>query len=97
MVARYGGEEFVIILVNAVAEDILDHADNIRQRIKDHLFEKDGIREHITISIGMAEFPTHAEDLDTLISSADEAMYEVKKRGGDSVHIYSDPTYEEEV
>jgi len=97
MVARYGGEEFALILVNAVAEDILNHAENIRQQIKDHLFEKDGIKEHITISIGIAEYPTHADNLDTLISSADEAMYEVKKQGGDAAHIYNGSTYEEEV
>ncbi len=88
MVARYGGEEFAIILVNAIAKDVVTTADRIREGIKGHIFSKDGIREQITISIGLAEFPAHAADVDTLISRADAAMYEVKKLGGDSVHTY---------
>lgn len=90
MVARYGGEEFAIILVNAIAKDVVSTAKRIRMGIKEHVFIRGEVREQITISLGLAEFPAHASDLDTLISHADAAMYEVKKLGGDSVHTYNE-------
>ena len=97
MVARYGGEEFAILLVNAAADDVLKTADRIREEVERHIFIKEDIREQITISIGLAEFPAHAPDADTLINHADEAMYQVKRGGGNSVRKYEGTTRVEEV
>jgi|GEM_PF-154017 len=97
MVARYGGEEFAILLVNATADDVLKTADRIREEVEKQVFEKEHIRERITLSIGLAEFPAHAPDADTLIERADEAMYQVKRVGGNSVRKYEGTTSVEEV
>jgi len=88
IVARYGGEEFAVIVLHASLDDAFKTANRIRETIKNHRFEIDGVRERITISIGMAEYPGHAEDVDALISRADEAMYRVKQVGGNAVKSY---------
>ncbi|MCF7805770.1 MAG: diguanylate cyclase [Candidatus Marinimicrobia bacterium] len=88
MVARYGGEEFAIILVNASAKNSEKTANRIREGIKQFQFEKNSIKERITISVGIAEYPSHAETAEGLIERADEAMYQVKQIGGNSVQTY---------
>jgi len=87
LVARYGGEEFTGILLNATAQDSKKTANRIRESIKNYHFEKNGIKERITISIGLAEYPSHAENAEALIERADEAMYQVKQIGGNAVQI----------
>lgn len=96
MVARYGGEEFAVILVKATADDSVKTANRIREGIKNYHFEKDGIKERITISIGIAEYPSHAEDTQHLIECADEAMYKVKQIGGNAVETFQTTTQTEE-
>jgi len=44
---------------------------------------------HITVSIGVATYPDHAGDADTLVSDADKALYVAKHRGKNRVEIYA--------
>lgn len=86
--ARIGGDEFVIILL----ESDIEHAMNVAHRILGHLkipyeLGKKTISK-ITASIGIAEFPKHAEDLDSLLSAADSAMYVSKNSGKDRLSIF---------
>lgn len=92
IVARYGGEEFAIILVNSSASTAQNTATRIRKAIDSYNFQHDNVTENITISIGMAEFPFHGDDADSLTNRADQAMYEVKKIGGNSVKTYENTT-----
>jgi len=92
IVARYGGEEFAIILVNSPASTARNTATRIRKAIGSYNFQHENITEKITISIGMAEFPFHGDDADSLTNRADQAMYEVKKVGGNSVKTYENTT-----
>ena len=43
----------------------------------------------MTISIGMAEYPADGADFEHLIQHADQAMYMVKRQGGNAVLPYS--------
>jgi diguanylate cyclase (GGDEF)-like protein len=76
-VARLGGDEFVMLLpgvdTSAVAEDI---AKVIRQPIAIH--DKELV---ISVSIGITEYPTSGEDITTLLTNADCAMYNAKRNG----------------
>jgi len=45
---------------------------------------------NITISAGLAGFPQHAEEVRSLISKADKAMYDTKANGGNDVTIASE-------
>ena len=94
VVARYGGEEFAVILINttAVMSDVV--AKRIVSNIADYNFSMDGIATRLTISGGMSEYPTHSEEMKTLIEFADKAMYATKATGGNNINIHNQ--YEKE-
>ena len=81
IVSRYGGEEFCVLLINAKKESCLKTANRIRSQIEAHNFTDGKIDEKMTISIGMAEYPLNAEDLEGFIKFADDAMYQAKQNG----------------
>ena len=87
VVGRYGGEEFSVLLVNTNIDDCIPMAQRIVDKISNKTFLKDGIASQITISAGMAGFPTHSDQLTNLIEKADKAMYETKSKGGNGVTI----------
>lgn len=81
-VARYGGEEFVVILPDTQLSDAFDIAERIRNQIAvAFTSEQNKGRVALTISIGLASFPDHAEKSLDLITKADEALYTAKKQG----------------
>ncbi|MFB0515159.1 MAG: diguanylate cyclase [Candidatus Neomarinimicrobiota bacterium] len=86
---RYGGEEFGVIIINAGKNTSLSTAERIRNTIADYQFTSNGIKSRISVSIGMSEYPTDGQDMGTLIQCADDAMYMVKRRGGNDVISYS--------
>ncbi|MBL4693283.1 MAG: GGDEF domain-containing protein [Magnetovibrio sp.] len=80
-VARIGGDEFVIILTKTNNINAIDKiAHMIIQTTNAPIFWK----EHelcMGASIGIAHFPEHGTQTETLIKVADDAMYEAKRRG----------------
>jgi diguanylate cyclase (GGDEF)-like protein len=90
--ARMGGDEFVVILI----ESDLDRATTVAHRILGTLrvpyeFGKKTI-SNISASIGIAEYPNQADELDSLLTAADSAMYVAKKKGKDQFAIFTPPT-----
>jgi diguanylate cyclase (GGDEF)-like protein/PAS domain S-box-containing protein len=80
-VARLGGDEFVVVLPNVPGPLI---ARRVAQKILTTLAEEFTISSHaihITTSIGISLYPQNAQQMDTLIQSADEAMYQSKNSG----------------
>jgi diguanylate cyclase (GGDEF)-like protein len=76
-VARLGGDEFAVLLPGAGA------ADGAGERIAAALSERfsvEGIELQIAASIGVALYPEHGADAETLLQRADVAMYQAKKR-----------------
>lgn len=87
--ARVGGDEFVVILL----ESDLDRAITVAHRILGTLrvpyeFGKKTISS-ISASIGIAEYPNHADELDSLLAAADSAMYAAKKAGKDQFSVFT--------
>lgn len=82
-VARFGGEEFFILLPETTAKSASVLADRIRQRVAEHSLEVGAV----TISIGVAEFPTHGDSAEALIEVADAALYDAKDAGRDRVVV----------
>jgi len=90
-IARIGGDEFLVLLTDVSQKDHID-------LIIKHLFERfstpvtipgKGLNIPVTFSVGVAIYPEHGEDSDTLIRHADEAMYHIKKRPGkNGFHFY---------
>lgn len=88
VVARYGGDEFTIVLPETSADNAMATAERIRQRIAEKIFS--GGSEHqfrLTVSIGVAAFPDHAENAADLLEQADLAMYEAKAVGKNNVKV----------
>ncbi|MCH8011911.1 MAG: sensor domain-containing diguanylate cyclase [Candidatus Marinimicrobia bacterium] len=89
IVARYGGEEFAIILINATKKGTITTAKRTVESIANSKFEKDDIAVNMAISAGIAEYPSDGSTVHQLIAIADEAMYDVKRKGGNDVGIPS--------
>jgi diguanylate cyclase (GGDEF)-like protein len=87
VVARYGGEEFTVILPETDASGAFIVAEKIREAISLHRFlDSAGSRSvHITASIGLSSYPVHAQDKESLLRAADDAVYHAKATGKDRV------------
>lgn len=78
-VARFGGDEFVIL---AQGFESLDHIDILCNKIHsifDQPFNHKNNSFTLGTSIGVSIYPNQAEDIDTLLKLADDAMYQNKK------------------
>lgn len=78
-VARLGGDEFAVLLpkVNG-KQDALMVGKKMQQALKPS-FQVSGLNLDVNASIGVALFPEHGNDLDTLMQRAEVAMYAAKK------------------
>jgi diguanylate cyclase (GGDEF)-like protein len=79
LTGRYGGEEFVLLIPGASADRAERIADAISQRLADSA-RRDGPKMP-TVSYGIATYDAATPDLDTLMASADAALYEAKSNG----------------
>jgi diguanylate cyclase (GGDEF)-like protein len=60
----------------------------VRERIGRHVFLADrGPGSRLTASIGVATLPEVADSAEALLQAADAAMYRVKERGRDGIHM----------
>lgn len=83
---RYGGEEIVLIFPRAQPLDIYRRAEQIRQEVKELAVEhRGGMLGNVTISVGVASFPTNGSDGDAVLKAADKALYQAKASGRDRV------------
>jgi diguanylate cyclase (GGDEF)-like protein len=83
---RYGGEEFIVIMPDAPLEVAVVRADELRQLFADLEVQYGGTSLSATITIGVATFPNHGTDSDTLLHAADQALYAAKAAGRDLVY-----------
>jgi diguanylate cyclase (GGDEF)-like protein len=85
---RFGGDEFVAAAPRRDLEATAELGERIVRAIREHRFDKDGLELRLGISIGVAVFPDHATDAETLFRRADEAMYDAKRAGKGCVRLY---------
>lgn len=82
---RYGGDEFVVILTDADTSSGKIVGERILKMIKDRHYNieiKNEVKSiKLSVSIGVAEFPTDATSADDILSIADRMMYEAKESG----------------
>lgn len=76
--ARLGGDEFAVFLPSCDGEAAVAAVKRI-EAVLDEPFMVRGLNIHVEASIGVATFPDHADDVDTLLRRADVAMYQAKK------------------
>ncbi len=81
LLARVGGDEFAIVAPAAEGQATLER---IVRQIRTKLAEPFRIEHRMitaSVSMGLAMFPEHADDLDQLMAHADAAMYQAKRKG----------------
>jgi diguanylate cyclase (GGDEF)-like protein/PAS domain S-box-containing protein len=87
-VSRQGGDEFVVLLSE------LEHAEDAAmgaQKIIAALARPHKLAGHelyITVSIGISVYPDDGEDAETLLQSADTALYHAKDQGRDCYQFF---------
>jgi diguanylate cyclase (GGDEF)-like protein len=84
--ARYGGDEFTILLVDTGIEEGLAVGERIRRTVAATVFEGSrGAPIRLTLSVGVAAYPTHGREHEALLDLADKAMYRAKSLGRNCV------------
>ncbi len=93
-VARLGGEEFVIIMPEANSDMAFNLAERLRLDVTKYpLRDANG---KFTISIGVAGFPSDAQDTNKLLRKADSALYQAKREGKNKVCLYNNISLDEQ-
>ena len=87
IVARYGGEEFVMVLPETELERALIVAERLRMVIEDMDIAVVSDKINVTVSVGVAAYSPQSKEItiDSLIDSADKALYDAKNSGRNKV------------
>jgi diguanylate cyclase (GGDEF)-like protein len=94
IVCRYGGEEFAVILPQTDAPCALKLAERLRNQVGSTELIPENMSPsksaiHLTISLGVAAFTKTMQSAESLVSDADQALYEAKSGGRDRVVLYA--------
>jgi len=86
-VARMGGDEFVMLI-----SGIADPADAIRPAsdaltILSQPYKINDLEVRVTASIGIAFYPAHGNDAESLLEHADKSLYDAKRSGKNRFHL----------
>lgn len=82
---RLGGDEFLILIPEAGLEVGMKCAEKIREGVEKMDTEVQGRRIGITVSIGVAEYPSSSEEIRDVMRKADQALYRAKYKGRNQV------------
>lgn len=84
--ARIGGEEFAVLMPDTDERGAFAVAERLRGEIAGSVGEGS---PRLTVSVGVASFPAHAQDAEGLVRAADSALYVAKSLGRDRVVLHS--------
>ena len=89
-VSRYGGDEFMVLLLNTDSEKAIQVAEEISESVQNHHYP--GVEHQpegkLTVSCGVAVYPTHARNTKDLFKYADHALYRAKSMNKNKVELY---------
>ena len=88
--ARLGGDEFIIFFRFASEERVKEKIDELRKHLAENPLIVGEECHPLQISIGVSFYPEHGRNSDTLLNSADKALYHVKRSGRDHYSFASD-------
>lgn len=84
--ARYGGEEFAVVMPETAWEEARTAGERIRRAVEGiSIVGEEVLPAGLTVSVGVASFPEHADSGQTLLQAADRALYQAKERGRNQV------------
>lgn len=87
LISRLGGDEIAILMAGTTFETAKQRAEVLRRTVSESLFRlaETGSELRLSVSVGVAHAPSHAQELRTLYAAADRALYEAKRAGRDRV------------
>lgn len=88
LLCRNGGEEFLILLPGIGVTDAAGIAERLRRQVAAEVFEDVGT---VTVSLGVAHFPSYHDDPQQALRLADKALYMAKEQGRDRTVVYPPP------
>lgn len=80
-VYRYGGDEFCMLLPGASALGAAKLGERLIQSLSEAPLMLSALEIPISVSIGIAAFPAHADGAEALVDRADKALMEAKNSG----------------
>jgi len=87
LAARLGGDEFVALLGGASNAEVVQLADNLRERFRQLSAQRLATPQPVTLSIGAVLFDQPPRSLADLLAQGDRALYEAKRGGRDGVRV----------
>lgn len=85
---RFGGEEFVMVMPNIELDTAYRRAEDLRKALNALYVPYGRHQLAITISMGIACYPSNGEDRESILRAADRAMYAAKRAGRDHILTY---------
>jgi diguanylate cyclase (GGDEF)-like protein len=86
---RYGGEEFIVIMPATSLQIARERGEKLREEVKNiQLQHEPSIDWQISLSLGVACFPSHGSTSQEIIKAADTALYRAKREGRDRLVVY---------
>lgn len=88
VICRYGGEEFLVALPGMTVAQAHDRVEQWRAAMAQTRVPYGEFYITVTLSAGVAGFPDHGSDVDTLLARADQALYGSKQNGRNCVTVW---------
>jgi diguanylate cyclase (GGDEF)-like protein/PAS domain S-box-containing protein/excisionase family DNA binding protein len=87
---RLGGDEFAIHLPEGLRKEAIDAAERALEAISHYRFQasEQKVVSNLSVSIGIALYPFHGNELPALLSNVDIAMYQAKDLGRDRYVLF---------
>lgn len=84
---RYGGEEFLLMMPETPLKTGIDICERLRAAIEAAVFQGQFENAYLTVSIGVSGYPDLGETSESLVKSADQALYQAKEYGRNRVVV----------
>jgi len=75
---RHGGDEVVLVIPNCSTEEAVAFAERLRDLVETHPFEVQGAAERLTVSAGVASWPDHGREFQSVLQVANAAKARAK-------------------
>lgn len=97
VICRYGGEEFSILMPAISLANARRRGERIRRAFADMQVSFNGQALQVSLSIGIAACPLHADTAEQLVGYADQALYQAKATGRNQVAIWKSENYNDNI